>query len=126
MPSRVVNAPTAAHKTIVSPYRITQDPSACLATRPTSTLSSRSPTRIDSFRYFFTVIFVRLLLTTPTAGAGTQRLVRYGWVELYGMRRWSPLLKALTSQRTPKKQKAAEPGSEALAAFSFVRPYASP
>src|SRR5882672_6498562 len=65
MPSRGVDAPTAAHKTIVSPYRITQDPSACLATRPTSTVRSRSPTRIDSFRYFLTVIFVCLLLTTP-------------------------------------------------------------
>jgi hypothetical protein len=33
----------------------------------------------------------------------------------------SPLLKALTNQRTPKKQKAAEPGREALAAFGFCK-----
>src|SRR6266436_116425 len=82
MPSRVVDAPTAAHKSIVSPYRITQDPSACLATRPTSTLSSRSPTRIDSFKYFFTVILVRLLLTTPTAWGrhAASRPLRFGLV----------------------------------------------
>src|SRR5256885_17174472 len=56
MPSRGLKEPTAAHNSIVSPYRITQDPSACLATRPTSTVRSRSPTLIDSFKYFFTVI----------------------------------------------------------------------
>src|SRR5438876_8151376 len=76
MPSRGVSAPTAAHKTIVSPYRITHDPSACLATRPTSTVRSRSPTLIDSFRYFLTVILVRLLLTMPAGSADTQRLIR--------------------------------------------------
>src|SRR5437660_6177580 len=75
MPSRGVSAPTAAHKTIVSPYRITHDPSACLATCPTSTVRSRSPTLIDSFKYFLTVILVRLLLTMPAGSAGTQRLI---------------------------------------------------
>jgi hypothetical protein len=33
----------------------------------------------------------------------------------------SPLLKALTSQLTPKKEKAAEPSREALAAFGFCK-----
>src|SRR5437660_10488986 len=85
MPSRGVSAPTAAHKTIVSPYRITHDPSACLATRPISTVRSRSPTLIDSFKYFLTVILVRLLLTIPAGSAGTQRLIRCDYLE----RDWS-------------------------------------
>src|SRR5216117_4582423 len=81
MPSRGVSAPTAAHKTIVSPYRITHDPSACLATRPISTVRSRSPTLIDSFRYFLTVIFVRLLLTTPAilGRHATSHPLRFGY-----------------------------------------------
>src|SRR5207253_11262806 len=108
MPSRGVEAPTAAHKTIVSPYRITQDPSACLATRPTSTVRSRSPTRIDSLRYFLTVIFVRLLLTTPAAGAGTQRLIRCA------------LVRFIWSAPHSIKEKAAEPSREALAAFPIL------
>jgi hypothetical protein len=33
----------------------------------------------------------------------------------------SPLLEALTSQRTPKKDEAAEPSREALAAFGFCK-----
>src|SRR5438132_7639252 len=102
MPSRGVSAPTAAHKTIVSPYRITHDPSACLATRPTSTLSSRSPTLIDSFRYFLTVMFVRLLLTTPTTGVGTQRLIRCALVEL------------LECGALQKRESGTEPVREAL------------
>src|SRR5258705_69625 len=32
------------------------EPSACLATRPVSTINSLSPSLIDSFRYFFTGI----------------------------------------------------------------------
>src|SRR5205823_75015 len=101
MPSRGVSAPTAAHKTIVSRYRITHDPSACLATRPTSTVRSRSPTLIDSFRYFLTVILVRLLLTMPAGSADTQRLIRCDYLECGDS---SPLSKALTSQRTPHKR----------------------
>jgi len=56
-------------------------------------------------------------LTIPAGSAGTQRLIR---CDFLGWGDWSPLLKALTSQRTPKKEKAAEPGREALAAFKFV------
>src|SRR5947208_7455884 len=108
MPSRGVSAPTAAHKTIVSPYRITHDPSACLATCPTSTVRSRSPTLIDSFRYFLTVILVRLLLTMPAGSADTQRLIRC-W--------YARVSRAGTPEAcVPLKKKAAEPGREALAA----------
>src|SRR3954451_7874591 len=40
------------------------DPSACLATFPVSTVRSRSPSLIDSFKYFFTAILTCLLQTT--------------------------------------------------------------
>src|SRR4029077_13657708 len=53
-----VFAATAATSNIVSPYRITTEPSACFATFPVSTVNSRSPSLIDSLRYFFTAILV--------------------------------------------------------------------
>src|SRR5947209_18263175 len=121
MPSRGVSAPTAAHKTIVSPYRITHDPSACLATRPISTVRSRSPTRIDSLRYFLTVIFVRLLLTTPALEQARNVSSAALWIEWWSAIAGRHFRKALTSQRTPKKEKATEPGREALAAFGFCK-----
>src|SRR5215813_10853008 len=84
---------------------MTHDPSACLATRPTSTVRSRSPNLIDSFKYFLTVIFVRLLLTRP----GDHRPAR----SVSSTAIWVCTLVAWV----PKIEKAAEPGREALAAF---------
>src|SRR6476660_8346837 len=112
MPSRGVGAPTAAHRTMVSPYRITQDPSACLATRPTSTVRSRSPTAIFSFKYFFTVIFGLLVSGGKRRHAASHPL-RVDWnasVSLAPFDRKQAGTLALQS----KKEKAAEPGREAL------------
>src|SRR6185295_14633963 len=64
-PSRAVEALTAATNNIVSPYRMTTDPSACLATRPDSTVNSFSPSLIDSLRYFFSGIFCSPSNFTP-------------------------------------------------------------
>jgi len=68
-----------------------------------------------SFKYFFTVILVRLLLTMRAGSArSTQRLIRCDYLECGDL---SPLSKALTSKRTPHKKEGAEPGREALTAF---------
>src|SRR3954453_11628393 len=55
-PSFAVRQGTAATSSIVSPYLITTEPSACLATLPVSTISSLLPSLIDSFKYFFVCI----------------------------------------------------------------------
>src|SRR5690606_32531546 len=47
---------TAVTSSMVSPYLIITEPSACFATFPVSTINSRPPTLIDSFKYFFFVI----------------------------------------------------------------------
>src|SRR5438067_3315798 len=107
MPSRGVSAPTAAHKTIVSPYRITHDPSACLATRPISTVRSRSPSLIDSFKYFLTVISISSPFDDSGVSTGVRRLVRRDFSNTNLSLRY-------------KEEKAAEPGREALAAFLHI------
>src|SRR5215813_38449 len=84
---------------------MTHDPSACLATRPTSTVRSRSPNLIDSFKYFLTVMFVRLLLTRPD-DQRPARSVSCTAIWVCTQVAW-----------VPKIEKAAEPGREALAAF---------
>src|SRR5882672_10090749 len=107
MPSRGVDAPTAAHKTIVSPYRITQDPSACLATRPTSTVRSRSPTRIDSLRYFLTVIF-RSSPSDDTHHRGQARNVSSAalWVDDMECGDLSPLSQSADKSAHSKKRES--------------------
>ena len=58
---------TAVTSSIVSPYRITTEPSACFATFPVSTISSLSPSLIDSFKYFFFVIYFPQNKKRPSA-----------------------------------------------------------
>ena len=58
-PSFADREDTAATSSIVSPYLITTEPSACLATLPVSTISSLLPSLIDSFKYFFVVISIK-------------------------------------------------------------------
>src|SRR5437660_3073978 len=107
---------------------MTQDPSACLATRPTSTVRSRSPNLIDSFKYFFTVISVRLLLTRP-AHPPAARSVSSAAILFRDRSGTSSLaLQSLKlfqrASKTPalqsKKEKAAEPGREALCRLQIL------